>query len=50
MSLLSFSKRIVGWFGFGAPNEMGFSPKPCGMISATGAVPAFTAASAVAAV
>ncbi len=34
----------------GAPNEIGFSPKPCGMISATGAVPAFTAASAVAAV
>jgi hypothetical protein len=31
-------------------NEMAFSPNPCGMMSATGTSPAFTAASAVSAV
>ena len=41
---------MVGRLAPAGPNEIGFSPKPCGMISATGAVPALTAASAVRAV
>jgi hypothetical protein len=47
MSLLSSSSWMVGRLPPTGPNEIGFSPKPCGMIRATGAVPALTAASAV---
>ncbi len=48
ISLLSLSNWMVG--PLPPPNEIGFSPKPCGTIKATVATPAFTAASAVAAV
>ena len=49
MSLGSFKSRTAGPLE-SPPNDMGFTPKPCGKIIATGAVPAFTADSAVAAV
>ncbi len=49
MSLWSFSSSSVLPPASG-PNAIGCCPKPAGIISATGASPAFTAASAVAAV
>ena len=48
-SLLSSSNWIVGRRASGGPKEIGFSPKPRGMMTATGAVPLLRAASAVAA-
>ena len=49
MSLLSLRSWIVERCE-PPPNAIGFSPKPRGMMSATGAAPALTAASAVVAV